>query len=192
MLSRDEIKSYAIKIYNNVPGYTLEKAFSLFPKYALLIADELKTIRLKNASDTFDNMIVLATVDTIKKLRFASKKRAEFFAKKEEQIRFFLDTVPSDEDYKLAKNSKLAARHLKERIFENVEIINDKLDELNNELVDSLRDSIKVLNSAVVNSPDIVAAKNSMVNEIKGFIIIDKQITSLLANEVSNINKIYE
>ena len=82
-----KLKEYALNIFNNVSGYSLQKAFSLFPKYYPKIAfyyselitqkqEELTTKTIQEVGLTRAQTLVRfarATNITIKKVYFSSK-----------------------------------------------------------------------------------------------------------------------
>ena len=110
-----KLKEYALNIFNNVPGYSLQKAFTLFPMYYPKIAfyyselitqkqAELTTRTIQSVGLTrAQNLvkIIRATNITIKKIYFSSKvlmqkldevvRLAEFSSNYEERASYKID-----------------------------------------------------------------------------------------------------
>ena len=70
-----KLKEYALKIFNNVPGYSLQKAFSLFPMYYTKIAfyySELITQKQEELTTKTIQSLGLSRAQTLVKLARAT------------------------------------------------------------------------------------------------------------------------
>ena len=160
-----KLKEYALKIYNNVSGYSLQKAFTLFPMYYPKIAfyyselitqkqEELTTKMIKQVGLTrAQNLVKLArdTNITIKRVCFSSKVLMQ---KLDEIVRLAESTV----SYEEFANYKIDVINTHGHIMDNVKF----LAKLNNKAFTLVKDE-----AAKYGFSDILKEANYYLNHNK-------------------------
>ena len=141
-----KLKEYALKIFNNVSGYSLQKAFTLFPKYYPKIAfyySELITQKQEElTSKTIQSLgldrartlvnLARATNITIKRIHFSSRVLMQ---KLDEIVRL----AESSSNYEELTNYKLDVFETHGRIMDNVKFMAS----LNNKAFTKVKDEAK-------------------------------------------------
>ena len=128
-----KLKEYALKIFNNVSGYSLQKAFALFPKYYPKIAFYYSELITKKQEELTTRTIQLVGIDKarslLNELNNLHVAMSKFYTTTSFKYdKYYREIESATDSYNLA-NIKLKAEHNLVLLFNQLYIFNRKINE---------------------------------------------------------------
>ena len=160
-----KLREYALKIFNNVSGYSLQKAFTLFPMYYPKIAfyySELITQKQKELTSKTIQQVGLYRAQTLVKLARATNTTMEKY------YAYSIATMKSLDAY--------------ENSFDNYEELTDYVVNVffkeHNKIIDNVASMASLNNKALEKIIDEVKKYgfNDILDEAKNYIALNKEL----------------
>lgn len=141
MISREELRQYAQNIYDGKRGYSLEKAFNLFPRYGIIVAYEYEVICKNSLTNIMNNLLIISTVEVVNVIKWINEVLNDTLAELDNKLTTDYGKFLTTEFFGDYNKISLQLQYSYERTIDLIEYVNQhsvKDSEANKELKDLL------------------------------------------------------